>query len=50
MFQRVRFQAKAAGVQFGDLFDPRGCQVSPAPGEGENLAAFFRQGHFRQLR
>ena len=49
-FQRVRFQAKAAGVQFGDLFDPRGRQVSPAPGEGENLAAFFRQGHFRQLR
>ena len=48
-FQRVWFEAKATGVQFGDLFDPRGRQVGAPPGEGENLAALFRQGHFRQL-
>ena len=47
--QRIGLQTKAAGVQLGDLFDPRRRQVSPAPGEGENLAAFFEQAHFLQF-
>ena len=47
--QRVGFQAKAASMQPGELLEPRGRQVGAPPGEGENLAALFRQGHFRQL-